>query len=159
MKNLGKCGAASGVILSALLAIGGAQAAVPSVHDWVVRVNEGRVSDAILAYEVADTDNQPLNFTCEEGGNRIFAGLTGYEADLRSILLVAGNEQLRLSGTSEPDEIPHFTSEEIAGTSAFFRSFAKNGALRLTVNGRALDMKATAQGKDAIARFVAFCTK
>ncbi len=34
------------------------------------------MQSAILAYEVADTDDQPLNFTCEEGGDRVFAGIS-----------------------------------------------------------------------------------
>ncbi|MBL0916129.1 MAG: hypothetical protein IBJ13_11645, partial [Sphingopyxis sp.] len=52
-------------------------------YDWAMRVNdEGPVHNAILAYEVDGTDDQPLNFRCEEGGDRVFAGISGVGADL-----------------------------------------------------------------------------
>lgn len=137
-----------------------ASAAAPAVtdgYDWAIRINEDRVSDAILAYEVADTDDQPLNFTCEEGGNRIFAGISGGAPDLTAIELASGDQLLKLSGTTDADELPSFTSQEIAGGSPLFKAFAANGWLRMTADGRTTDMAATAAGKEAIARFAAFC--
>lgn len=145
-----------------MLMLGGAANAAPAVnegYDWTMRVNEDRVSDAILAYEVDGTDDQPLNFTCEQGGNRIFAGISGGSPDLTAIELVSGNAKLRVTGTTEIDEMPFFRSQEIAGGSPLIRAFATNGWLRMTAKGRAIDMAATATGKQAIARFVAFCTE
>lgn len=144
-----------------MLVLGGTASATPAVnegYDWTMRVNEDRVSDAILAYEVDGTDDQPLNFTCEQGGNRIFAGISGGSPDLTAIELVSGSAKLRVTGTTEVDEMPFFRSQEIAGGSPLIRAFATNGWLRMTAKGRAIDMAATATGKQAIGRFVAFCT-
>lgn len=144
------------------LALSGAANAAPAVnagYDWTMRINEDRVSDAILAYEVDGTDDQPLAFMCEQGGNRIFAGITGGAPDLSAVDLVSGDAKLHLTGESEVDEIPYFSSQEIAGGSPLIRAFAANGWLRMTANGRATDMAGTASGKQAIKRFVDFCTR
>lgn len=142
------------------LTLGAAVSAAPAVnpgYDWTMRVNEDRVSDAILAYEVDGTDDQPLNFTCEEGGDRIFAGISGGAPDLTAIELESGDQRVRLTGTTDADELPTFTAQEIPATSPLFRAFAANGWLRMTADGEAVDMAATASGKQAIERFVRFC--
>lgn len=147
---------------AAMLALSGAASAAPAVndgYDWTMRVNEDRVSDAILAYEVDGTDDQPLNFRCEEGGNRIFAGISGGSPDLTAIELASGNAKLRVTGKTEVDEMPFFRSQEIAGSSPLIRAFAANGWLRMTEGERVIDMAGTATGKQAIARFVDFCTR
>ena len=147
---------------AAMLALSGTASAAPAVndgYDWTMRVNEDRVSDAILAYEVDGTDDQPLNFRCEEGGNRIFAGISGGSPDLTAIELVSGNAKLRVTGKTEVDEMPFFRSQEIVGNSPLIRAFAANGWLRMTEGGRTIDMAGTATGKQAIARFVDFCTR
>ena len=147
---------------AAMLALGGTASAAPAVndgYDWTMRVNEDRVSDAILAYEVDGTDDQPLNFRCEQGGNRIFAGISGGAPDLTAIELASGDAKLRVTGKTEIDEMPFFRSQEIVGGSPLIRAFAANGWLRMTSGGRSIDMAGTASGKQAIARFVAFCSK
>ena len=146
----------------AMIAGGATSAAeAPTVndgYDWAMRVNdEGPVHDAILAYEVDGTDDQPLNFTCEEGGDRVFAGISGGAPDLTAIELESGDQRVRLTGTTEADEMPTFTAQEMPATFPFFRAFAANGWLRMTANGDPVDMAATASGKQAIARFAAFC--
>lgn len=152
------------VLVGGALALSGAASAagVPAVndgYDWAMRVNdEDRASSAILAYEVDGTDDQPLNFTCEEGGNRIFAGISGNSPDLTAIELVSGDATLRVIGTTEVDEMPYFSSDEIAGDSPFIRAFAANGWLRMTDGGGTMDMAASAGGKQVIRRFVTFCT-
>lgn len=153
------------VVLSigAAMALGGVAnaAGAPAVndgYDWAMRVNdEERTQSAILAYEVADTDDQPLAFTCEEGGNRIFASISGNSPDLTAIELVSGDQILRLTGTTDAKDIPYFSSEEIAGGSPFIRAFAANGWLRMTADGAATDMAGTTSGKQVIKNFVAFC--
>ncbi|MBU0825092.1 MAG: hypothetical protein KKA44_08220 [Alphaproteobacteria bacterium] len=148
---------------AAMLALGGgAASAAPAVadgYDWTMRINEDRVSDAILAYEVDGTDDQPLNFRCEQGGNRIFAGISGGAPDLTAIELASGSAKLRITGETEIDEMPFFQSQEIAGGSPLIRAFASSGWLRMTANDRTIDMAATATGKQAIARFIEFCTR
>jgi hypothetical protein len=77
-----------------MLALSGAASAAPAVndgYDWTVRINEDRMSDANLAYEVDGTDDQPLNFRCEQGGNRIFAGISGGLPDLTAIELASSD--------------------------------------------------------------------
>lgn len=153
------------VLVGGALALSGAANAAnaPAMndgYDWAMRVSdEERTQSAILAYEVTDTDDQPLNFTCEEGGNRIFAGTSGNSPDLKAIELVSGDQKLRLNGTTtDADVMPYFSSEEIAGGSAFIRTFAANGWLRMTDDRGTMDMAGSASGKQVIKRFVAFCT-
>ena len=150
-------------ILALATGVAASAASAPAVndgYDWAMRVNdEERTQSAILAYEVADTDDQPLNFSCEEGGNRIFAGISGNSPDLTAIGLVTGDQKLRLAGTTEADDMPYFSStDEVAGDSPFMRAFVANGWLRMTAGGGTIDMAATPAGKQAIARFVKFCT-
>lgn len=147
-----------GVTLSGAALAAAPAPAVNDGYDWAMRVNdEDRASSAILAYEVDGTDDQPLNFTCEEGGNRIFAGISGNAPDLKAIKLVSGDQMLRVTGTTEVDEMPYFSSGEIAGDSPFIRAFAANGWLRMTDDRGTVDMAGTASGKRVIASFVAFC--
>lgn len=147
------------------LMLGSAASAAPAPavsdgYDWAMRVSdEDRADAAILAYEVDGTDDQPLNFTCEAGGNRIFVGISGNAPDLTAIDLVSGDAKLRVVGTTEIEEMPYFSStEEIGGDSAFFRAFAANGWLRMTDGRGTVDMAGTASGKQVIKRFVEFCT-
>jgi hypothetical protein len=141
-------------------AAGGKAPAANDGYDWTMRVDdEERAQSAVLAYEVADTDDQPLAFACEEGGNRIFASITGGDPELSAIELTSGDARLHLMGTTDAEELPYFSSEEIAGGSPLIRAFAANGWLRLTASGETTDMAATAKGRDAIARFVRFCTE
>ncbi len=130
-------------------------------YDWAIRIDEDRVSSAILAYEVDGTDDQPLNFSCEQGGNRIFASISGGDPALKAIVLTSGPQTLRLPGTTEAneDEPPHFTSREVVGDAPFIRAFAANGWLRMTATGSVTGMTGTARGKQAIKRFVEFCTR
>lgn len=145
------------------LVLGGAAsaAAVPVVadgYDWAMRVNdEERVQSAILAYEVDGTDDQPLNFSCEEGGDRVFAGISGGAPDLTAIELESGDQRVRLTGTTETDELPTFSAQEMPATFPFFRTFAANGWLRMTADGAVTDMAATPRGAQAIRDFAAFC--
>lgn len=146
---------------AAMLVLGGIASAAPAVndgYDWTMRVNEDRVSDAILAYEVDGTDDQPLNFRCEQGGNRIFAGISGGSPDLTAIELVSGSAKLRVTGKTEIDEMPFFQSQEIAGDSPLIRAFAANGWLSLTDDGGTVAMAGTPRGKQMIKDFIAFCT-
>lgn len=154
-------GPVAGVLHLVLGSVASAAPAPPITegYDWTMRVNdEERTQSAILAYEIADTDDQPLAFSCEEGGNRIFASITGGDPELTAIELVSGDARLKLSGTTDTEEMPYFLSEEIAGGSPLIHAFAANGWLRLIASGETTDMAATAKGKDAIARFVRFCT-
>lgn len=141
-------------------------AAAPATEeglDWALRIDEEvRTRPAILAFEMDGTDDQRLNFTCEEGGARVFAGITGGAASLNAITLVSGDQTLRLSGTTESDDedMPNFTSQEIAGNSPFLAAFAQNGWLSMTADGAKSGMTAASSGgKKAIKDFVAHCTK
>ncbi|KTE85442.1 hypothetical protein ATE72_04155 [Sphingopyxis sp. HXXIV] len=150
----------AGILAGAML--GSAAQAAPAVnegYDWALRVSdEDRADAAILAYEVDGTDDQPLNFTCEEGSNRIFVGISGHSPDLTAIDLVSGEAALHVAGTTEAEEMPYFSStEEIAADAPFFRAFVANGWLRMTDGTASLDMAATASGRRAIADFARFC--
>ncbi len=157
-QTLGLVGAALAVVLS-VAAIAAPAPEVNDGYDWMMRVNdEGRIQSAILAYEVANTDDQPLAFTCEEGGDRIFASISGNSPDLAAINLVSADVKLRVSGTTEIDEMPYFSSQEIGGGSPLIRAFTANGWLRMTDDRGTIDMAGTAIGKQAIVRFIDFCT-
>lgn len=132
-------------------------------YDWALRIDESdRTRPAILAYERSGTDDQPLNFSCEEGGARIFAGITGGAPDLSAITIASGEQALRLVGVTRQTEMadmPHFTSREIPGDDPTLASFATNGWLRLTAAGPTTDMAATPAGTRAIASFIEHCNR
>lgn len=152
-----------GLILLASQVGAAAQSPAPEPtdgYDWAIRIDqEDRTRPAILAYEVADTDDQPLNFSCEEGGGRIFAGIAGVPGDLGEITLVSGHQTLHLAGETDLDEMPTFTSDGIVGDSAFIAAFAANGWLRMTAGGHKTDMAGSPRGAAAISAFVAHCNR
>lgn len=143
-----------------VLSDGSAQAVTPLSHDWALRINEGRVSDAVLSYEVANTDDQVLAFVCEEGGGRIFATKTGGAPSLWLLVLEVGQQKFTVGGKSVATEIPEmpvFTSVEIAAQNPIFDHFAATGAMMLTAGSQKRLMSASAKAKPNIARFVQFC--
>ena len=91
--------------LSATASAAGAPA-VNDGYDWAMRVDEDSGRSAILAYEVADTDDQPLAFTCDKGTNSIAASISGNSPDLTAITLVSGDVKLRVTGTTDAEDIP-----------------------------------------------------
>ena len=142
---------------------GAAQASAPQPtegYDWAMRTDEDANRRwAILAYEVPNTDDQPLHFTCE-GGNSIIAGVNGGERDLTQITLASGDQTVTLPGVSEVDDevdMASFTAQPMTGDSAFLAAFARNGWLRLTVNGQTRDMAATPAARATISRFLSYC--
>ena len=65
-----------------------------------------------------------VEFRSEQGGNRIFAGISGEAPDLSAIELASGSAKLRVTGKTEIDEMPFFRSQEIAGGPPLIRAFA-----------------------------------
>lgn len=132
-------------------------------YDWHLRIDESiRTRPATLAYEVSDTDRQPLTITCEEGSSRLFAEISGGPADLATLTLTSGEQSLQLKGVTRATEIPemsHFTSEELTGDAPLVTAFAANGWLRMTAKGTTTDMAASPKGGKAIADFVKHCTR
>ncbi|AGH47748.1 MAG: hypothetical protein QHC40_15400 [Sphingobium sp.] len=132
-------------------------------YDWHLRIDESiRTRPATLAYEVSDTDRQPLTITCEEGSSRLFAEISGGPADLAKLTLTSGDQTLQLKGETRPTEIPempHFVSEEIAGDAPLVTAFAANGWLRMTAKDMTTDMAASPKGAKAVADFVKHCTR
>ncbi len=157
---------ASALMVPALPAGAVAPDAAPAVedgYDWALRIDDSeRNRPAILAYEMANTDDQPISFSCEEGGARIFAGIIGGPVTLREITLTSGDQTLKLGGTSEAtelDDMPYFSSQEIPGNSPLLASFAANGWLRLSGTGDTRDMAATPVGARAITGFIEHCNR
>lgn len=132
-------------------------------YDWHLRIDESiRTRPATLAYEVSDTDRQPLTITCEEGSSRLFAEISGGPADLAKLTLTSGDQTRQLKGETRPTEIPempHFVSEEIAGDAPLVTAFAANGWLRMTAKDTTTDMVASPKGAKAIADFAKHCTR
>lgn len=132
-------------------------------YDWHLRIDESiRTRPATLAYEVSDTDRQPLTITCEEGSSRLFAEISGGPTDLAKLTLASGDQMRQLKGETRPTEIPempHFVSEEIAGDAPLVTAFAANGWLRMTAKDITTDMAASHKGAKAIADFVKHCTR
>ena len=129
-------------------------------YDWAMRIDEeDRTRPAILAYEMNDTDAQPLHFSCEEGGARIFAGIDDGPDSLSAITLTSGDQTLEIGGKTGHAEMPTFTSNEIAGSSPFFNAFAANGWLRMTADGKTTDMAGTSVGAKAVTEFVTHCNR
>lgn len=153
-----------GVMGGAMMAIGlsasMAHAITPVSYDWALRINEGRVSDAVLAYEVEGTDNQRLAFVCEEGSGGVHATIVGMPLSLRQIMLEAGDQQWTAAGTSVETEIPEmpvFTSVRIAADQPVFDAFAETASLTLLAQNEEYEMEASVRAKGQIAKFLQFC--
>ena len=145
---------------AALLCAAGGASAQEAPMDWVLYVNEGRVSDAMLIFQQPETDHHIITLSCEEGGARIFAALDPVRPNLRVVGLKAGSEALVVGGKThyaEEEDYHYFRSREIDGNSPLFQAFAASGELTLLISGEETAMKAKAKSKAAIARFVAFC--
>ncbi|PZO01841.1 MAG: hypothetical protein DCF29_14610 [Alphaproteobacteria bacterium] len=132
-------------------------------YDWDSRLNdEGRSRSMVLAYEVPNTDDQPLNLSCEEGGRRIFAGTQTANVDLGSISLASTNGS-RSHPVKEAvaDELGggEYVTVQLAGDDPTLVAFRESGWMRLTVDGRTTDMAAqpASDARRKIAAFMAFC--
>ena len=158
MKKVMRCGALMTVVLG--VAWSGAAAAQAGGYDWQLRINEGRVSDAVLAYEVPDTDDQLIALTCEQGGARIFASTAGVSPRLRVLGLKSGAEALVVGGVTEYAEeldYHYFTSREMDAKSGLFDVLATSGTMTLLVDGEETAMKGNAKSLASIRKFVSFC--
>lgn len=142
------------------------QTAAPApqaAYDWYGRVNdEERSRSMVLAYEVPETDDQPFNLSCEEGGERIFAGVPGADPAVRSIRLEssAGSKTFPVK-TSEADELNggRYLTVEIPGGDSVLADFRQSGWLRVTAGAINHTMAAHPDrgASQSIARFMAFC--
>lgn len=132
-------------------------------YDWDTRAtDEGRSRSMTLAYEVPETDDQPMNLICEEGGARIFAGTQTADTNLRSITLAsAGVSQTYPVKEAVAEEMNGgvYVTVELAGNDPTLNAFRDSGWLRLTVNGQTTDMSAqpNSDARQKIATFMAFC--
>lgn len=148
-------GLVAGLMMSATPA-----AALDGRMQWLLRINEGRVSDATLAYAAPESDYQLISLTCEEGGARIFASMDVANARLRVLGLKSGEQALVVGGkTIYHDEVDiyNFTSQAIDANSPLFDAFAATGSLTELSYGTETEMKGDAKAKGVIARFVRFC--
>lgn len=142
------------------------QTAAPApqaAYDWYGRINdEERSRSMVLAYEVPETDDQPFNLSCEEGGERIFAGVPGADPAVQSIRLEssAGSKTFPVK-TSEADELNggRYLTVEIPGGDSVLAGFRQTGWLRVTAG--AINHAMAAHGDrgapQTITRFMAFC--
>lgn len=132
-------------------------------YDWYTRTDDSeRTRSMVLAYEVPDTDDQPLGLSCEEGGGRIFASLQTGSVGLRAITLASdGAGRAYPIKTAQADEMMggEFLTVELPGDDATLAAFRRSGWMRLTVDGHTIDMAAHADSgaRERIAAFMAFC--
>lgn len=142
------------------------QTAAPApqaAYDWYSRINdEERSRSMVLAYEVPETDDQPFNLTCEEGGERIFAGVPGADPAVQSIRLESstGSKTFPVK-TSEADELNggRYLTVEIPGGDTVLEGFRQTGWLRVTAGAinHAMTAHPDRGAPQSIARFMAFC--
>lgn len=132
-------------------------------YDWDTRLNaEGRERSMVLAYEVPDTDDQPLNLSCEETGRRIFAGTQTSGTDVRTVTLASeGISRTYPVKEAVADELGggQYVTVELAGNDPTLEAFRDSGWLRMTVEGRTTDMVAhpNSGARTKIISFMAFC--
>lgn len=142
------------------------QTAAPApqaAYDWHSRINdEERSRSMVLAYEVPETDDQPFNLSCEEGGERIFAGVPGGDPAVQSIRLDSstGSKTFPVK-TSEADELNggRYLTVEIPGGDAVLEGFRQTGWLRVTAGAinHAMAAHPDRGAPQSITRFMAFC--
>jgi hypothetical protein len=116
----------------------------------------------VLAYEVPNTDDQPLNLSCEETGRRIFAGTQTSGTDVRTVTLASeGITRTYPVKDAVADELGggQYVTVELAGNDPTLEAFRDSGWLRMTVEGRTIDMAAhpDSGARTRIVSFMAFC--
>ena len=95
--------------------------APPSIaqhYDWYFRPDDTeRNHPGFLAYEATDTDDQVLYFVCEEGGQRIFAGINSAHANIKTLTLTAADQTLHLNGKFDKSENARTAGVHLRGDS------------------------------------------
>lgn len=132
-------------------------------YDWDSRLNdEAGNRSMVLAYEVSNTDAQPLNLSCKEGSRVISASTQTASVNVRSITLAsAGVSRDYRVVQAGADEVGggEYITVELASGDATLAAFQASGWMRLTVHGDTTDM-AVQPGSGArqkIVAFMAFC--
>lgn len=143
------------------------QARAPRVnpdYDWYTRLDDSeRTRSMVLAYEVPDSDDQPLGLSCEEGGQRIFASLQSTTTGVRSITLASsnGSRAYRVKTAHAEEEVMpgEYLTIEIPGDDATLAAFRQSGWMTLTYAGHTTEMTAHPDtgARQRIAEFMDFC--
>lgn len=126
----------------------------------MLRINEDRVSDAVLSYEIADTDAQMLLLTCEEGGQRIFAGSNHLPAGARQLEVAAGGVSQTITGQSQyaaEVDMNSFTSVSLDDALPIFGALASSSAWTMASGSKHWTLTNSQQGRAKIGQFLSFC--
>lgn len=133
-------------------------------YDWYTRLDDSeRTRSMVLAYEVPDTDDQPLGLSCEEGGERIFASLQSSTVGVRSITLAStnGSRDYRVKTAHAEEEVMpgEYLTIEIPGDDATLAAFRQSGWMTLTYAGHTTNMAAhpDSGARQRIVQFMDFC--
>ncbi|HET6537008.1 MAG TPA: hypothetical protein VFG34_02695 [Sphingopyxis sp.] len=155
----GKMGEAVALIGSIALAASPVVAAEQN-YDWVLRINQDRVSDAVLSYEIADTDAQMLMLSCEEGGQRIFVGSNHLPSGAQQLQVAAAGIGQMINGQSryvaEVDE-NYFTSVSLDDALPIFGALARSDTWTMASGSKQWTLTSNPQGRTKIGEFLRFC--
>lgn len=129
--------------------------------DWTVRLPSASSSNqtGVLAFELTNTDHQPLHLICERGSGQLSGGGEGLVESSGLVTLESGDQMRVLSATPDVDGPgPYFSFNEILSTSdPLIDAISNHGWVWLTLNGHREGMPASPSGQRAIAEFLAFC--
>lgn len=131
-------------------------------YDWYSRLDDGERSlSMVLAYEMPDTDDQPLAFACEEGGRRVFAMHDSGLPDQTTLTLASADQTRTLPASAEHSELSggDYLTTELASEDALLAAFRTTGAVTLTSGGEARVLAAHpgSGATERIAAFLDFC--
>lgn len=133
-------------------------------YDWYTRLDDSeRTRSMVLAYEVPDTDDQPLGLSCEEGGGRIFASLQSSTVGVRSITLAStnGSRVYRVKTAHAEEEVMpgEYLTIEIPGDDPTLAAFRQSGWMQLTYDGHTTNLAAhpDSGARQRIVEFMTFC--
>jgi len=129
--------------------------------DWALRLPSPSSSSqtGVLAFELANTDHQPLFFSCQGGSGRMSGGGEGLVDGAGLISLESGDQSRNMSVTADTEGPgPYFSFDEfIASDDPLILALSDHGWIWLTLNGQREGMPASPSGQQAIAEFLAFC--
>lgn len=130
--------------------------------DWYTRasMDEGR-STMRLAYEMPDSDDQPMGIDCLRGSGTLNVDHQTHTTGIRTLTLASEGVRRTYPVNAEFQEEMNgdYLTVDIPGTDPVLTAFRRTGWLKLTVDGRTHDLAAhyDSGARQRIDDFFSFC--
>ena len=130
--------------------------------DWYTRANmDDGQSKMRLAYEMPNTDDQPMGISCLRGSGTLSVDHQSHATGIETLTLASqgGTRTYPVKGEFQEEMNGDYLTVDIPGTDPILTAFRQTGWLRLTVNGATHDLAAhpNSGARQRIDDFFSFC--